>query len=99
MSRFILMFILGLAALVLVPHAAEAKGVKLTKEQVLTVCNGKTNCQKYCGVTGDDLCQFKCKGGQCEGKCTTCGVVQESRHIFPNLYSKHVVRQAVRRAP
>jgi len=98
MRRLVLMLIVGFAGFVLVPHAAEAKGVKLTKEQVRTVCNGKTECQKYCGSVGTDLCHFKCKGGKCEGKCLSCGV-QESRHVFPKLYAKRVVKQVVRRSP
>jgi hypothetical protein len=97
MRRLVLMFIVGLAAFVFVSHAADAKGVKLTKGQVQTVCDGKTECQKNCGLQGNDVCTFKCKGDKCEGKCLSCGNV--SRHVFPNLYSKRVVRQSVRSSP
>jgi hypothetical protein len=96
MRKLVLMLIVGLAAFVLVLHVAEAKGVTLTKGQVQTVCDGKTECQKNCGLQGADTCQFKCKGDKCEGKCLSCGSV--SRHVFPNLYSKRAVRQAVRRS-
>jgi hypothetical protein len=96
MRRLVLMLIVGLAAFVLVPHVAEAKGVKLTKSQVQTVCDGKTECRKNCGLQGNDVCDFKCKGDKCEGKCLSCGSV---RRIFPNLYSKRVVRQTVRSSP
>jgi hypothetical protein len=97
MRRLILMLIVGVAAVAAVPHAAEAKGVTLTKGQVQTVCNGKTECQKSCGSAGADLCSFKCKGDKCEGKCLSCGA--KARHVFPNFHSKRVVRQAVRRSP
>ena len=61
MRRLVLMFIVGLAALVLVPHAAEAKGVKLTKQQVETVCDGKQSCVRDCGLKNDHLCSFTCR--------------------------------------
>lgn len=67
MRRLVLMFIVGLAALVLVPHAAEAKGVKLTKQQVETVCDGKQSCVRDCGLKNDHLCSFTCKNDKCSG--------------------------------
>lgn len=97
MRRLVLMFIVGLAALILVPHAAEAKGVKLTKQQVETVCDGEQSCVRDCGLKNDHLCSFTCKNDKCSGLCESCP--GKSSRPFPNHYSKHVVRQAVRRAP
>ena len=97
MRRLVLIFFVGLAAIVTLPHAVEAKGVKLTKQQVQTVCDGKTACRKSCGLQGADLCDFKCKGDKCSGSCLSCGA--KSARVFPNLYSNRVVRQAVRASP
>ncbi len=97
MRKSLLVLLVGLAAFVTLPLAAEAKGVKLTKQQVQTVCNGKTACRKGCGLQGADLCDFKCKGDKCSGSCLSCGV--KSVRVFPNIYSKRVVRQEVRASP
>lgn len=55
MRRLVLIFLVGLAAIVATPNFAEAKGVKLTKQQVQTVCNGATACLKACGLKGTHL--------------------------------------------
>jgi hypothetical protein len=85
MRRLVLIFFVCLAAIITLPHAVEAKGVKLTKQQVQTVCNGKTACRKGCGLQGTDLCDFKCKGDKCSGSCLSCGV--KSARVLPNHYS------------
>ena len=99
MRRLVLMCIVGLAAFVLASHAADAKGVKLTKGQVQTVCDGKTECQKNCGLQGNDLCTFKCKGDKCEGKCLVVGMcrVTSSRTSTQSasLGSQYAVRHSV----
>jgi hypothetical protein len=74
-----IMFIVGLAALA-APQAAEA-AVKLTQQQVQTVCNGKSVCSKDCGLNGEHHCIFACNKTGCSGTCQTCGV--NTRWFFP----------------
>jgi hypothetical protein len=90
--RKLIMFVLGLTALALAPSDAEA-AVKLTKQQVQTVCNGKNSCVKDCGLNGEHTCNFACGKDTCSGVCLTCGV--KARAMFPNLYSNRVVRRTV----
>ena len=97
MRKLVLILLVWLVAMVAHTHAAEARGVNLTKQQVQTVCDGKTTCAKECGLKGDHLCEFKCKGDKCSGSCLSCGV--KSARMFPNLYSKRVIRQEVRASP
>jgi hypothetical protein len=94
--RKALLFARGLAVFALIPHHANAE-VKLTKQQVQTVCNGRTSCVKDCGLNGEHICGFKCKGSKCGGTCMTCGA--KARVLFPKHYANHVVRQAVRGSP
>ncbi|MGE3529382.1 MAG: hypothetical protein AB7G54_08125 [Methyloceanibacter sp.] len=97
MRKLVLIIIVGLAAIVTLPHAVEAKGVKLTKQQVQTVCDGATYCTTECGLKGEHLCEFKCKGNTCSGNCQSCGV--KSARVFPNLYSNRLVRRELRASP
>ncbi len=90
-----MVFALGLVAFALIPHHAQAD-VRLTKQQVQTVCNGRTSCVKDCGLNGEHICGFKCTGSKCSGSCMTCGV--KARALFPNLYANRVTRRAVRGA-
>src|SRR5215210_2489742 len=96
-------FIVGLAAVVLLSHEAAAAGVKLTPQQVGTVCgsglksgHGVSGCKKKCGSNGEHDCEYSCyKGKDCQGYCTTCGVKNRTI-LFPNWQSNRVVRQSVR---
>jgi hypothetical protein len=98
MRNLVLMFLVGLGAFALLSTAADAAPVKLTKQQVQTVCNGGNHCVKDCGLKGTHLCEFKCdKKDNCSGSCESCGV--KTRVLFPGLYSNRVVRQTVRQAP
>ena len=98
MRNLILMFLVGLGAFALAPHPADAAPIKLTKQQVQTVCDGSKYCTRDCGLKGEHLCEFKCdKKDNCSGSCESCGV--KTRPLFPNLYSNRVIRQTVRQAP
>jgi hypothetical protein len=88
------------------PLVAGAAGVKLTKDQVATVC-GKglrssgsiSGCKKTCGTNKEHTCEYGCENGKnCEGTCTDCGVKTRTV-VFPNLYSKRMVRQSLRSSP
>ena len=94
--RKALLFALGLAIFALIPHHAQAE-VKLTKQQVQTVCDGRTSCVKQCGLNGEHICGFKCKGSKCGGTCMTCGA--KAKVLFPHLYANRVVRGAVHGSP
>ena len=96
MRRAVLMFGIALSAFVLASHGAVAAPVKLTKQQVQTVCNGGSSCIKNCGLEGAETCGFKCdKKGNCSGSCISCGAKTRSQ-LFPNLHSKRVVKKAVK---
>ena len=45
---------------------------KLTKQQVSTVCDGKSYCEKKCGANGEHTCGFGCGPKSCSGQCLTC---------------------------
>jgi phage-related protein len=97
MRNLVLMFLVGLAAFALLSTAADAAPIKLTKQQVHTVCDGGKYCTRECGLNGDQLCELKCdKKDTCSGSCLSCGV--KARVLFPGLYSNRVVRQTVRQA-
>lgn len=93
--------------LVLVSIHADAAGVKLTTQQVATVC-GKAlkshgsvaGCKKSCGANNEHVCEFGCykdkEGTSCEGDCTTCG--DNRTALFPNFYANRTVRQSMRNA-
>jgi hypothetical protein len=102
----LLMFIVGLAAFVLVPHAVVA-ATKLTSQQVETVCGNKikmettgvSGCQKACGPNKEYSCDFACYKGGCWGDCVTCPRGERPAGFFPKLYSNRVVRRALRGSP
>jgi len=99
-----LLLIAGLALATLIPNAADAKTVlvKLTTQQVATVCGkdlhsggGNAGCTKKCG---SHTCDYNCnKNDGCTGWCVTCP--GQNRKILPGLMSKRVVKDAVRAAP
>jgi hypothetical protein len=75
MQMRFLFILLSMGFLALHVAPAEAKGVKLTPEQVKTVCGkdiqsggGNTGCTKNCGLNGQNICDYNCKGGKCEGQ-------------------------------
>jgi len=97
-----LLLIAGLALAALVPNAASAKTVlvKLTTQQVATVCGkdlqsggGHVGCVKKCG---SHQCDYDCTKSGCTGQCYTCP--GQDRKILPGLQSKRVVKDAVRAA-
>ncbi len=100
-KAFVLM--VGFVAVASFPFVAGAAGVKLTPEQVGTVCGkgmtsggASSGCKKSCGLNGEHSCEYSCyKGKDCEGNCTTCGVKSRSV-MFPNFYANRMVRQSVR---
>jgi len=101
--RKALVVIVGFVAVALFPFGAGAAGVKLTQDQVSTVCGkglissgGSSGCTKTCGLNGEHECQYSCyKGKDCQGNCNTCGV--KSRTVmFPGFYANRMVRQSVR---
>lgn len=70
----LLLILLSMAFLALQPAPASAAGVKLTPEQVKTVCGddiksggGSTGCTKQCGLNGQNWCDYNCKKDKCEG--------------------------------
>lgn len=98
MRNLVLMFLVGLGAFALLSTAVDAAPVKLTEQQVQTVCDGGKRCAKECGLNGEHLCEFKCdKKDQCSGSCLSCPGARTT--LFPNFYSNRVVKQTVRRAP
>ena len=46
--------------------------VPLTKSQVNTVCDGRDECQKVCGLEGRYTCSFGCGSEGCSGQCMNC---------------------------
>jgi hypothetical protein len=104
MHRTLLVLIIGLVG-ALLSFEANAAGVKLTTQQVATVC-GKAlkshgsvaGCKKSCGANNEHVCEFGCskdkEGTSCEGDCTTCGDNRTS--LFPNFYANRTVRQSIR---
>lgn len=77
-----ILFVAALAAFGLMASGADAKGVKLTEQQVKDVCGSKlqtggghSGCTKACGLNKEHQCDFDCdnKKGKCEGQCVTCG--------------------------
>jgi hypothetical protein len=98
--------IVGLAAFVLIPHEVAA-AVKLTSQQVETVCGNKlkteasgvSGCYKDCGLNNAHYCEFTCYKGDCYGACVTCGRAEKRSGFFPKLYSNRVVRRALRASP
>ena len=99
-------FVVGVIAVSLLPLQSDAAPVKLTKDQVATVCGkgitssgGSSGCQKACGLNGEHECEYSCyKGKDCQGSCTTCGAKTRTV-MFPNFYANRMVRQSVRNAP
>ena len=90
-----------LALAVAFAGAAGAKTVlvKLTTQQVATVCgkdlvsgNGHAGCSKGCGKY---QCDYDCTKSGCQGQCLTC---PGTGRILPGLKSKRVVKQSVRAA-
>lgn len=108
MHRFVVLFALamGLAATAFAVSDVSAKtiAVKLTMEQVATVCGkklqsggGHTGCAKKCGTKGEHICDYDCKkGGQCEGTCYTC---PQRKFPFGKKFPAHVVNMSVKSAP
>jgi len=100
--------IVSLIAVTSFAFVAEAAGVKLTTQQVATVC-GKAlqshgsvaGCKKTCGANKEHVCEYGCSkdagGTSCEGDCTTCG--DKRTVLFPNIYAKRVIKQTVRSSP
>jgi len=97
-----ILLIAGLALAVLLPSAASAKTVvvKLTTQQVATVCGkdlqsggGHVGCTKKCGSY---QCDYDCTKSGCTGQCFTCP--GQDRKVFPGLPSKRVLKDAVRAA-
>jgi hypothetical protein len=91
--------VVTLVAFALVPH--EAGAVKLSPEQVKTVCGSKLQssggamgCTKACGLNGEHICDFGCYKGDCNGSCMTCGV-KNVHAMFPRIYANRVVRQTL----
>ena len=72
--RKTLMAALVLGSLAILTQHAEAKQitVKLSKQQVQTVCDGKEYCQKSCGSSSQYNCEFGCGPAGCGGTCLTC---------------------------
>ncbi len=103
--RHAFFLVMGLLVVALFPFMAEAKGVKLTKDQVATVCGqglqshgSVTGCKKTCGSNKEHVCEYGCVKGQgCEGDCTTCG--DKRTAVFPGFYANRLVKQSVRNAP
>jgi hypothetical protein len=99
-----LLILVGFTA-ALLSFETYAAGVKLTTQQVATVC-GKAlkshgsvaGCKKSCGVNNEHVCEFGCSkdkdGTTCEGDCTTCGDKRTS--VFPNFYANRMVKQSIR---
>jgi hypothetical protein len=98
MRRLVLFFGFVLAAFAFAANSADAAPVKLTKQQVQTVCDGGNTCTRSCGLEGENLCEFKCKGDKCSGSCLSCPG-QGRTALFPGFYSKRVVKKAVKQAP
>jgi len=46
--------------------------VPLTRSQVKTVCEGRDECQKVCGLSGRYTCNFGCGSEGCSGQCVNC---------------------------
>lgn len=105
--RKVLMLLAGLGlaftfVLALSPENASAKTVlvKLTQQQVATVCGGDlkpgggghSGCTKSCGRK--QICDYDCdKKGQCVGQCVTCP--QRKLPLGENA-PKRVIKNAVR---
>jgi hypothetical protein len=70
MRRY-LMTVLALVTLAFVASNAEA-WVRLTKDQVNTVCGNPNYCQKKCGLNKEYTCEFGCGRSGCAGTCLTC---------------------------
>ena len=98
------LLVMGLLVVALFSFAAEAKGVKLTKDQVATVC-GK-GLQSHGSVTGARKLAAPTKSMSAsmdvsraraaEGDCTTCG--DKRTVVFPGFYANRMVKQSVRNA-
>jgi hypothetical protein len=75
MSKLLLIVLsLGLLGLMTQEADAERIAVKLSKNQVATVCNGKSYCQVSCGQY---TCEFGCGSAGCHGQCLTCPTGQK----------------------
>ena len=72
--RKLLLIVLSLGVLGLVTQEADAARiiVKLSSNQVNTVCNGKAYCQKSCGPNQQYSCEFGCGSQGCHGQCLDC---------------------------
>jgi hypothetical protein len=81
MMRKFLILVLGLAMLALFVSEVGAAGVKLTNQQVKSVCGsgmrtypgGVTGCSKACGLNNEHTCSFECSSSGCAGYCEDCG--------------------------
>ena len=91
--------IVGMALVVIVSSAADAKTiiVTLTQQQVANVCGnqqstggGHSGCTKSCGQY---VCDYDCTKKGCGGQCINCPGTD--RRIFPGLKSRLVISNAV----
>ena len=81
MLRKSLTLIAGLVMLALFVGDVAAAGVKLTNQQVKSVCGsgmrtysgGVTGCSKACGLNNEHTCSFECSASGCAGYCEDCG--------------------------
>jgi hypothetical protein len=108
MRKLAVLLALALGIAVLAPPvmdaAAKTNIVKLSKDQVSTVCGknlhqtggGHTGCAVSCG-NGKQVCEFDCDktGKQCGGQCVTC---RQSKFPWGKRYPVHVVKKEVRLA-
>jgi hypothetical protein len=69
-----LMIVLTLGVFAFVASEAGAKQiiVRLTPNQVATVCGSTNYCEKSCGLNGEYKCGFGCGTSGCSGVCLTC---------------------------
>jgi hypothetical protein len=72
--RKVLLIILTVGVLGFMTGHANSKQitVRLTQNQVNTVCDGKDYCQKACGSEKQYNCEFGCGKNGCGGTCLTC---------------------------
>jgi hypothetical protein len=93
------MLIVGLAALMLIVGHVPANAVKLSQQQVETVCGknlqsngGHSGCDKACGASGEHRCVFDCSKSGCTGSCITCKPASTGKDN-----PAHVVNQLLRK--
>jgi hypothetical protein len=107
MRELVVLLALALGIAVLAPPVMDAAAktivVKLSKEQVATVCGkklssnaGVSGCFKKCGANGEHQCDYGCnKKGQCSGQCLTC---PQRKFPWGKRYPIHLVKKDVRLA-